>query len=1566
MNTKKKVLIVDDIERNRTMFKTSLEHDFEVLEASSGQGALDLILKDKVSVDAIILDIIMPEVTGFDVITSLKWEGLTDEIPIFVITTDSLEEAAADCISEGAYDVIRKPFNKKLLLKRLHNAINVFSHFKLKQGIIERSVDDANLTLIGQNTIADWSELDKLTGLFNQEAFIKHVEEALRDNPDKNYSILRFDVNNFKLFNDAYGRQDGDSLLRIIAEGCKSYSLGNAIFSRFEMDHFVCLIEQEPNLNEDVLSQVESAARIIHPEYNVIINMGVYNVHDKEISVQRMCDHALMALRAAKKSFTSTICYFTDEMLQSLYETQEIIDEMSTALEERHFQVYLQPQYNQITMTIYGAEALVRWIHPDKGIISPGKFIPIFERNGFITKLDLYVFEEACKLQRSWIDSVALVVPISVNISRYNVRKDGFIRELVRILKNYHLEPKYINIEITESAYMDNQEALLEFVDGLHAVGFTVEMDDFGSGYSSLNSLKDIPVDVLKLDLRFLHGSVNDERGACIISSVIHMAHSLHIPVIAEGVETREQLEYLRSFGCSYIQGYYFARPMPANEFEEFVKSKTIDVVSQTATKHSDITTNQLLKASNDYFFKYFFKGVAIIELTGGQMSLLRANDAFYREIGKTSEEFKDFAIDLSQRFSKETWNNCLRFVYNVIITKGEDTYELQSLEVPGELSSVWLRAHFKYIEQRGVSYTLLVTIENISDMKKHEIKASELSRDFDALSDSIPGGIIHFAYENGKFILVKSNEAFAKVLGYSYDEFQTLSTEEILVRIHPDDKKIFTEYFQEDLSADIDTFEYNYRVRCKDETYKWIRFCGKLNYFSEEAKYGIGVLLDMGRAYSESSMTSMSQARNESQPSQISLNHFDSTFDYSHLLETLKGGIFKYSRNKKRFTYVTKEFLEILGLTRNELRTKYDDNFDNLILPIDRDLIQNKFRGIPTSANTKAEDFFRIRMMNGLSKWVRAIGKEVQEASGDYVFHGILLDYDDEKRSQIRSENATKLNELLETFYPGGVAQFRVSGNRVTISSVSSSLLDRVGYTMSEANHLMSSNNLTLIHPDDRAFVSDIAHETINTGEPADYICRLISKDGRVVWLDVHLTYHNGYQGGYLYAACHDISAQKALEGEKEHAFKNLQTLIAAIPGGVSTYEVRPNGALSIQYMSDGAAALLGLSRDEFSEKYGDDPTLIVYEPDLPIVKRSIVKFARSETDYIDTVFRIKHANGTFPPLHLHITRIGEAHGNPVLLAILLPTGYDSFRAELLEGSIDEANLDPLTQCYNRRKLESYIDTFTAKPDTKGSFFMIDLDFFKDINDNFGHSAGDEYLKYVADLIKTVFRRGDMIARLGGDEFVVFMPDTVDISAIKVKARQLEELAFKELVTPHGEHYSATLSVGIALYPQDGKNYAELYDCADEALYYSKHSGRNISTLFSEINQELIESSTEDLLRRKTSISGTDAINILESMNRIAMYVIRESDHRILYFNKAFARYVPNINLGDKCHEIWPGSCEHCPLPHLETTDSVRKITYGDSFGREVEVYGTKIMWKHKVPAVLIGVYPRLQDSID
>lgn len=417
-------------------------------------------------------------------------------------------------------------------------------------------------------------EHDALTGLYNRSTFCRKTADFLRQNPNGTYNMVQFDIERFKVINELYGNFMGDRILLLIAEGLQKCLKDKGTYGRLEADHFaVCLPAGTEEL-QYVREQMDKSLASVKIEQKINLYYGVYTVEDRDMSVDLMCDRANLALRTVKGNSNRSYAVYNDELHQVVLSEQRLTNSMEEALLQRQFEVYYQPVVDLKTGEVVSAEALVRWNHPEKGMVSPGFFIPFFEHNGFIIKLDAYIREEVCRnimeLGRRGLNCV----PVSVNVSRLEFYDPNLCRSIIDLTERYRLEPGMMRLEITESAYTDNPQQLLAAMKELQNYGFQVLMDDFGSGYSSLNMLKDVPVDILKMDMKFLENQGISGRGPEILASLVRMAKKLGMHTIAEGIETKEQGDFLRSVGCEYGQGYYYARPMPADAFTNLLMAR--------------------------------------------------------------------------------------------------------------------------------------------------------------------------------------------------------------------------------------------------------------------------------------------------------------------------------------------------------------------------------------------------------------------------------------------------------------------------------------------------------------------------------------------------------------------------------------------------------------------------------------------------------------------------------------------------------------------------------------------------------------------------------------------------------------------------------------------------------------------------------------------------------------------------------------------------------------------------------------------------------------------------------
>ena len=550
---KKHILLVEDDFVNREILNAILIDTYDIIVAQTGEEALEIIREKHDIISIVLLDLNLPGIKGYDVLKHIKANAAYSRIPVIVMTADN--EAEVECLSLGAIDFIPKPYPQpKVILARILRTI-------------ELSEDRDTMR---------YTERDSLTGVYNKEFFYRYASQIDVYHHDEPYDAIVIDVNRFHTINERYGKAYGDAILKKIAEkAVESVRYIGGIVCRNEADSFMiycphCIDYKKLSKNVSVqLSDDDTEDNKVH------IRMGVYPEVDKSLDIERRLDRAKMAADMIRGSYTNAIGIYDKSVYEKEMHAEQLIEDFQTAIREKQFQVYYQPKYyiNSAKSIIASAEALVRWKHPQFGMVSPGEFISLFENNGLIQKLDRYVWKEVAAQIKRWKDMYGIYFPVSVNVSRVDFFNPELSETLTKIVEANGFAPENLLLEITESAYTDNSEQIVDVIQNLHKIGFKVEMDDFGCGYSSLNMLTSLPFDALKLDRKFIQNIVSNEKDYRLVGIIVDIARLLEVPVIAEGVETEKQVELLKKVGCDIIQGYYFSKPLPANEFGMLLKN---------------------------------------------------------------------------------------------------------------------------------------------------------------------------------------------------------------------------------------------------------------------------------------------------------------------------------------------------------------------------------------------------------------------------------------------------------------------------------------------------------------------------------------------------------------------------------------------------------------------------------------------------------------------------------------------------------------------------------------------------------------------------------------------------------------------------------------------------------------------------------------------------------------------------------------------------------------------------------------------------------------------------------
>ncbi len=545
------ILIVDDEMINREILGNLLSKDYEVHFAENGKEALDTLLLREHIYSLILLDLLMPVMDGFELLDNIKKDEKLRSIPIIVMTSE--KDAEVTSIKLGAADFITKPYDMpEVILARC-------------QRIIELQED---------KSIIHAAEKDHLTGLYTKDFFTEYIKQIEKYNPDRKMDVSVINIEHFHLINELYGRKEGDKALICIADTLSELlDEMNGIGSRTEADYFYIYNENNDDYDKVLHRLLDSLSKEM-PSAHVRLRMGVYKEVDKELTAENWIDRAKTACDRIRGDYSRHIAYYNNEFYEKSKYQEKLISDIEGAITNKDLVVYYQPKYNiqGDEPHLRSAEALISWNHPEFGMISPGDFIPLFESNGLIQKLDRYVWREAAEQVGKWKKKYGMSIPVSVNVSRMDIYYPKLRDDFKALLKENGLENNELMLEITESAYADNADQLVNVIEHLRNDGFMIEMDDFGSGYSSLNMLTTIPIDALKMDMKFIRNMQKDEKSMKLVELILDIAKFLQVPVIAEGVETEEQLLLLKERGCDIIQGYYFSKPVPPEEFTTFIE----------------------------------------------------------------------------------------------------------------------------------------------------------------------------------------------------------------------------------------------------------------------------------------------------------------------------------------------------------------------------------------------------------------------------------------------------------------------------------------------------------------------------------------------------------------------------------------------------------------------------------------------------------------------------------------------------------------------------------------------------------------------------------------------------------------------------------------------------------------------------------------------------------------------------------------------------------------------------------------------------------------------------------
>lgn len=1383
-------------------------------------------------------------------------------------------------------------------------------------------------------------EKDHLTGLYTREALFRIAQAMIKDHGAGHYIIACVNVDNFKLINEQYGTIAGNKVLQHVAECLREATDKiDGISGRIVIDEFAVLY---PAIHVDSEVMTEAYEKALKPactEQKISIRVGRYLIDKREDSIITIYDRAKIAADAVRGNYEKRIEQYSDFMRAEMLNKQQILSSMDEALKKGQFEMWLQPQYNHVNGAMIGAEALARW-NRDGEYVSPAEFIPIFEQYGFIYKMDQYIWEKACRLLRKWKDEGKTPLPLSVNVSRKDILKDDFVSVLIQITKKYQIEPGLLHLEITESAFADLNKEIIAKVTELIQHGFTIEIDDFGSGYSSLNTLKDVPATVLKLDMRFLESTDNKQRAGNIIESVVRMAKWLDMSVIAEGVERKEQADYLKSIGCYYIQGYFYSRPMQVSEYEALMEKAELQHNREDRDKEQYLNNEFWNPESMEtLIFNSYVGGACIFEYRNGTTEVIRMNDRYlsqFRGLVK-EEDTKQHSLHFSRYLDKENLKILEDTIHKTVETKREAACEIIAAE--GKQTE-FLYLTIRAIADSGDRTLCYMVVQNITDQRVAEIKEKNAYKQLQTIMDNIQGAIIASKVEDEENItLYFLNDGFYKLYGYTKEQYEA-EVGFINDLILPEDRK---EAMQMVLKAirDKTTVQYEYRCRKRDGSIIWVQMKNSMITLD-----GVDDDVLLGVAYDITDKKQAIDAMGITSPEAMELMQtaFQVGMQSEHNLMYIKDRNFKY-------VYCNREGMAIVGLNPDE----------NIVGKSDYDLFPKESADKLRRADRKMVEQ-NIQQMNFIQSFNQAQEKLIyikifkfllKDRNGNVMgIYGVGTDVTEEQ------ENFARM-KLLTDSVPGGIATYTFKKGVTHLLYCNDRFCGIMEKEMAEYGQNTAADPLQHIFKEDRKMVEEKFRSMIQGGGSVACVYRIVLPQGGYKWISLRSdVFERNNDSVSFNVLIYDVTEQQEkklqLDLQKEeykiavqHSRRTIyryniaeRTLVKTasslkhidmedrmenIPYGqvlngnissdtaeeyIKFYESirqgKKDNRVIVKKKLKGGWSWISANATTIFNQSGEPVYAIISYMDITEQQKMEAVYdkwkqslqQRSDSSYSMYLNRLTNGNEGrieevqgnllhFLPQSLLDKNFDErtrefaenyvcGEGKEEMLSVLnveslkkryqegirsatfdLQCKLDDNRIHWLKVTLEmvkypnsneiqvfllfedinvsklealqiqsDATTDSLTGALNRKaflkKLEYLIGT--QKKGTLGALMLIDVDNFKTVNDTFGHECGDQVLVDIYASIKGSIRNADLVCRLGGDEFIVYLADLPSREVACRKAEQICNAAQKDFE----QNVQISMSIGVAICPEDGNTFTELYRKADKALYTIKRDSKN------------------------------------------------------------------------------------------------------------------------------------------
>ncbi len=1477
----RRLLVVDDDATNLHLLRKILSDDYDLVEARDGKQALEKLRGHHEEISAVLLDLIMPVMDGYELLKIMQDDALLSRIPVLVCTVAGSEEAEVKALSLGASDFLLKPYRPAVIKKRL--------------SLIIRYHETTSLLRIAAK--------DKLTGLPNREAFFDAVEGMIASQEPSYYVLSCIDIDNFKVINDQYGSVKGDEVLRHVADTIAEGFLPlGGVCSRISADNFAILYPRDvidsPEL-ADIRRAMLTPGGDLPP---VTFRVGRCVIDDPSLPVSALYDRAALAEASIRGRFDEHVAYYDESMRARLLHEQGIINEMNGALKGNQFEVWFQPQYNHATGALIGAEALVRWRHPEKGLIAPYEFIPVFERNGFIYELDKFVWRRCCQLLRGWIDAGRSPLPVSVNISRYDVFREDLVDVVTGLIGEYRIPVDLLRLEITESAFAKSTEQIIGVVQNLTDLGFTVEIDDFGSGYSSLNTLKDVPAGILKLDMKFLEDTSNSRRGGNILESIVRMAKWLDMSVIAEGVETREQADFLLSIGCNYIQGYLYARPMPVEQYEALAKA-TVKEQRLLALETVEMLDNNAFwdpKSMDTLIFSSYVGGACIFEYRGGVIEMLRANNKYAKTLGGDGGTITiDEALRIAwfDHLDEENKKSFLDGIEMAIDTRDEVSYEIKLTHLPGCAEITYLRASLRMIASTGDRFLMYCMNENITAQREAEQKEHETTEQLRAITNNINGGVTAIVMQDGAPRFLFANNQYFEQLGYTKEQFES-EVQNAFDLIHADDRARVAGVTDEASKRRV-PFSVSYRAICRDGSIKWMHSSiSIIDYpmISQPVQLAVANDITEQKNASEQLRATDEQLRFLNgmahdllaQPDIIEgiervlkklLAYFggkrayifefdDANKTSNNTFEICADGVSRqidYLQNVPmeamtfwlgafdQKTYVRIDDVDQLDESREaEKRTLQAQGIKSLIaVPLRRDGALIGFIGIddPSREQTRIDRL---------------------DAIGDFI--AVMLTRRD-LNAKIESDNRALLGLMNDT--PGGFARIRAfRDGRAIAEFVNKGFCDLLGMTVEEVMARYREDALWNIHPDDLPGVRDTIRHLIDEGGTHVSRFRLQQKSG-------------AYKNLMVFGRAADFTPDSVClnvyytdVSELDHIEDQRRDLIENLPCGAGMYEINA-GVISVVYINRRYRDMIG--RDPMNER--DVSVFDAVHPQDREKLRAALEGNLAHGRRIDCDIRILNGSGDFLPFRLSGNTVVKENGATILYTTYTPISEHeiTFRnmlpvalAAMMKASPDIA--------FVKDKNLTYIccsAVFARMAGLKDESEIVG----KTDYDILDHALADRYVAADREIIESRQSKTNYIDRLPSEDGVVHYGDT---------SKYLLYDAFGEVIGIYGVGRDVTEEraayARLKLLTESIPGGLATYECTKDGvrvIYFNDTFCRLIGYTREEYERLARLSSSSLILPDDLPLFKSQIDKILHSGEPIdCVFRVRAKDGRVLYVN--------------------------------------------------------------------------------